>query len=102
MAKLTNPKSALSPAPPLLSAPPKVADQFYTSPQWRALVKQIKEDRGSYCQICGSTNRVIGDHIKEIKDGGAPLDPANIQLLCIRHHNEKTHREKQRRIKNVL
>ncbi|MCP4406810.1 MAG: HNH endonuclease [Gammaproteobacteria bacterium] len=102
MASLSNPKSTLSPAPPQLSEAPKVADQFYASPQWRALIKQIKEDRGSWCEICGSTNRVIGDHIKEIKDGGSPLDPANIRLLCIGHHNEKTHREKKRRLTRIL
>lgn len=52
----------------------------------------IKAERGSACQRCGSKNRVMGDHIKELKDGGAPLDPNNIELLCIRCHNRKTHK----------
>ncbi len=102
MARLSNPKSTLTQAPPRLSEAPKIVDRFYVSLEWRALIKQIKEDRGDWCSICGSTNRVIGDHVKEIKDGGAALDPANIQLLCIRHHNEKTNHEKQRRTSNIL
>ncbi|MCR9134746.1 MAG: HNH endonuclease [Alphaproteobacteria bacterium] len=83
--------------PPRLKPAPKLAEQFYSSPQWRTLIKQIKQERGNWCEICGSTSRVIGDHIKERKDGGAPLDPANIQLLCITHHNIKTARERSHR-----
>jgi 5-methylcytosine-specific restriction endonuclease McrA len=34
--------------------------------------------------------RILGDHIIERKDGGAELDPNNIQLLCLGCHNAKT------------
>lgn len=76
--------------PPRALPAPKVADGFYRTPEWRELVARIKRERGPGCARCGSTHRVIGDHVIELKDGGAPLDPSNIELLCIAHHNAKT------------
>jgi 5-methylcytosine-specific restriction protein A len=69
---------------------PKVAESFYQSPEWRRLVASIKRQRGNWCERCGSTNRVIADHIHERKDGGADLDSSNIELLCAKHHAAKT------------
>ncbi|MBP7619319.1 MAG: HNH endonuclease [Gemmatimonadales bacterium] len=69
---------------------PKVAERFYLSPEWRGLAARIKRKRGAVCERCGSDHRVIADHIVELKDGGAPLDEANIELLCQAHHNAKT------------
>ena len=83
--------------PPRLRSTPKVALAFYQSKEWRALVARIKRERGCYCQRCGSTHRVIGDHIVELRDGGAPLDPSNIELLCQEHHNGKTAEARSRR-----
>ncbi|UYW33150.1 hypothetical protein [Methylorubrum extorquens] len=34
----------------------------------------------------------------ERRDGGAPLDPANGQALCPKHHSEKTARERAKRM----
>lgn len=85
-----------SPPPRALPAP-KVAGQFYRSREWRELVGRIKRERGARCQRCGSTHRVIGDHVIEIRDGGAPLDPSNIELLCQAHHNGKTAEAARRR-----
>lgn len=76
--------------PAKLAHAPKVAEQFYQSPEWRALVRDIKRQRGAWCERCGSTDRVIADHIQERKDGGADLDPENIELLCGKHHAAKT------------
>lgn len=76
---------------------PKVAEGFYQSPEWKALVRQIKRERGNWCERCGSSHRVIADHIVERKDGGADLDPTNVELLCARHHNEKTAHARARR-----
>jgi hypothetical protein len=71
--------------------PIKRADPIYLSPEWRNLRDRLVEERGRRCEKCGKTHeddgtpvRLIGDHIKEIRDGGAPLDPANVQLLCTR------------------
>lgn len=79
---------------------PKVAERFYASPQWRGLVAAIKRERGNWCQRCGAGGkgaRIIGDHVVERKDGGAELDPANVELLCLPCHNTKTAAEKARR-----
>lgn len=97
MGRLKTLRPALGSAPSRLKPPQKIADRFYTSPEWRALIKEIKQERGNWCSRCGSDKHVIGDHIKERKDGGAPLDKDNVQLLCLRCHNTKTHRERARR-----
>jgi 5-methylcytosine-specific restriction protein A len=82
---------------PQVSAMPKVAESFYQSPEWRKLVAAIKRERGNWCERCGSNNRVIADHIKERRDGGADLDPSNIELLCQAHHAAKTAAARARR-----
>lgn len=71
---------------------PKMAEPFYQSREWRQLVASIKRERGSRCEEagCGSTNRVIADHIVERKDGGAELDRSNIMLRCAACHQRKT------------
>lgn len=76
--------------PARIAAPPKIAESFYQSREWRALAAEIKRERGCKCERCGSKDRVIADHIIERKDGGADLDPANVELLCHAHHAEKT------------
>lgn len=69
----------------------KKADPFYTRSSWRALVAQIIAERGRRCEGCGKTREddgsavaLIGDHIKERRDGGADLDASNVMLLCAR------------------
>ncbi len=37
------------------------------------------------------------DHIQELKDGGAEVDPENAQTLCNRCHQKKTRAEKRKR-----
>lgn len=71
----------------------KVADPFYTSSPWRSLVSRLIQIRGRRCEKCGKEHdgiRLIGDHIVERKDGGAELDPTNVQIICIGCHNTKT------------
>jgi 5-methylcytosine-specific restriction enzyme A len=71
--------------------PVKRADPFYLTPAWRSLMTDIIKQRGRQCQECGRINcRIFGDHIIELKDGGAELDPANIKLLCGMCHSRKT------------
>jgi 5-methylcytosine-specific restriction protein A len=67
-----------------------VARSVYQSPEWREFRKQIAKERGSVCAICGARGKIITDHIREIRDGGAIYDRANIQLLCLPCHNQKT------------
>lgn len=95
--KLTMLKPLAALLPPRVQALPKHVDDFYRSREWRALAADIKAKRGRFCERCGSGHRVIADHIHEMKDGGARLDPANIELLCQPCHNRKTAMAKARR-----
>jgi 5-methylcytosine-specific restriction endonuclease McrA len=54
----------------------------------------------SYCAACGAAGsevRLYVDHVVELKDGGAWLDPLNAQVLCGSCHNKKTAEVKQAR-----
>lgn len=83
--------------PVRVAAPPKQAEPFYRSAAWVALVRDIKAERGNWCERCGSTHRVVADHKVERKDGGADLDPGNVELLCQACHNRKTAQARARR-----
>jgi 5-methylcytosine-specific restriction enzyme A len=85
--------------PPRIAPIPKEADAFYLSPEWRKLVDAIKRERGCKCEKCGAHPpvRILGDHIIELKDGGAPFDKRNIMLLCLPCHNKKTAEAKRGR-----
>lgn len=97
MARLTSLGSRLAALPPRVAVPGKQADPLYVSPEWRALVRAIKAERGAWCEDCGSRHRVAGDHVIEVKDGGAPLDKGNIRLRCQACHNRKTAAEQAKR-----
>jgi len=75
----------------------KVSEAIYGSAEWKALRARLLTERGSICEQCGRHGRVILDHIKELRDGGAPFDPANLMFLCDEHHGAKTLRERARR-----
>ncbi|HEX7856104.1 MAG TPA: HNH endonuclease signature motif containing protein [Sphingobium sp.] len=97
--------SRVGSAAPKLKAAPKVAEGFYSTPQWRGLVKDIKRMRGNRCERAGCTtptHRVIADHIIERKDGGADLDERNVELLCFTHHARKTAEAKARRARGEV
>ena len=96
---------ALRPRVPVASLqtaalPPKVADPFYSSRAWIELRDRVRREAGGRCQApgCGRVERrMFVDHIVELKDGGAPLDRQNVQLLCASHHAAKTADERARR-----
>lgn len=95
--KLKQPRSRMQAAPRRLKPAPKLVDEFYLSSEWRALASRLKRERGYRCEAvgCGADwstepGKLIGDHIVERRDGGADLDPANIQILCLDCHNTKT------------
>ena len=88
-----------------IKPPAKATDPLYLSPEWRALMARLIRERGRCCQECGRTHeddgrpiRIYGDHIRELRDGGAPFDPINIRLLDGGCHNKKTQAEKARRL----
>jgi len=53
--------------------------------------------RDGECAVCGSVNDLEVDHIIEVTDGGALEDESNLQLLCVRHHEEKSKQAKAAR-----
>jgi 5-methylcytosine-specific restriction protein A len=84
--------------------PAKMANPFYLSPEWRALVAEIIRERSDKCEDpkCRypgrSGIRVFGDHIVELQDGGRPLDKANVILRCGSCHTRKTNAERAKRM----
>ena len=98
MAGLAGRKARLAPRPARFAAPPKKALAFYRKPEWAALVSRLIARRGRKCEACGAEGkRIYGDHIVELKDGGAELDEANIRLLCAPCHGQKTARARVER-----
>ena len=104
---LSNLKPALSTSVKAALTVPKRVDEFLTSKPWRELVARLICERGRRCESkkpgtkmwegCGKELdergvpiRIFGDHIKERQDGGAHLDPDNVQLLCGSCHSAKT------------
>ena len=61
---------------------------FYKSAAWK-WVRLRQLSREPNCRVCGEKATAV-DHIIAIAQGGADLDPANLQSLCRRHHNSKT------------
>lgn len=56
--------------------------------QWRA---EVIRRAGGMCQSCGRADgRLFADHVQELRDGGAPLDPGNGRALCGACHTRKT------------
>ena len=92
MAKLTMLRPRIATADTRrVKPPPKTAEPFYYSAEW---IKVRDEERAAAKGICrrpGCGKRgFIVDHIVEIRDGGAKLDPRNVELLCSSHHGLKT------------
>jgi hypothetical protein len=94
---LTALKPRISGAPPRIRPPAKTTNPFYLSPEWRSLIGQIIARRGRRCEKCGKYRdqdgrpiRVFGDHVIELRDGGALLNESNVQILCSDCHAAKT------------
>jgi 5-methylcytosine-specific restriction protein A len=103
--RLTTLRPRVAMASQRLTPRPKTAAPVYSSPEWRALIAGIIRERGRRCEDphCQSANRaagqkVYGDHIHELSDGGALLDPNNVLLRCAPCHGKKTVAERNKRI----
>ena len=79
-----------------VKALPKNAESFYTSAPWRAYRKAHRAwtvaRKGSvWCCVCGETGRLILDHRRERRDGGADFPPyEEADWFCTGCHNAKT------------
>lgn len=87
-----------------VSLPPKETERHYGTAAHREWALAVKRRAGWRCQWPGCTakhpERLYADHVVEIKDGGAALDPSNGMALCAKHHTVKTVREKRARQAN--
>ena len=72
-------------------------DRFYNTQIWKRLRAYYRK-RHPLCEECMRHGRVtpsvIVDHIKPIKEGGAPLALDNLQALCWSCHSTKTLRDR--------
>ena len=81
--------------------PAKEVSPIYVTTEYRHWRDAVIRRAGGACQWpgCGrSEGRMFADHIKELRDGGDPFDPANGQCLCGAHHTHKTAVERARRM----
>jgi 5-methylcytosine-specific restriction protein A len=99
MGRLTALPGRLSVQAPRLRPPPKRAEPFYQSAEWKRLVARRKLDRDYFAALARAKagERVILDHVHERRDGGADLDPANTEWLTMSEHAAKTAKAKARR-----
>jgi len=66
------------------------ASSIYRDPRWKAVRHQAKARDGWKCVQCGARGRIEVDHVKPIREGGAPFDLGNLQSLCPQCHSRKT------------
>jgi 5-methylcytosine-specific restriction protein A len=78
-----------NPGPKRKEAPRELttAERGYDA-TWQKL-RRWKLATDPFCAKCGTSANQV-DHIKPINDGGARLDPLNLQSLCISCHSKKT------------
>lgn len=75
---------------------PSGRNAFYDSPEWRKARKAtIKRD--PICKECKQAKSTHADHKTAMRDGGAPLDPKNLQGVCHTCHARKTRYEQLKR-----
>lgn len=83
---------------------PKTADPIYHTPDYRRWRDAVIARAHGRCQdpLCKTPNRIgirlFADHVRELKDGGAPFDPANGLARCGSCHTRKTNEERAKRM----
>ena len=100
MGKLTMLKPKLASVDLRTAAPPpKVADEFYSSREWREARAECIRRAHFRCSNCPRVGiRLFADHITELKDGGHPTSQANLQALCGSCHTAKTAEARRQRV----
>lgn len=85
--------------------PPKTADDIYSTPEYRRWRETVIGRANGRCQDprCRTPTRrgirLFADHVRELRDGGAPFDPANGLARCGSCHTRKTVEERAKRMK---
>lgn len=72
---------------------PRHGSAIYRTNQWKAVRLLAKRRDDFQCVQCGARGRLEVDHVKPIRDGGAPYDLDNLQSLCPTCHARKTRME---------
>ena len=72
---------------------------FYRSGAWTA-ARSRHLAANLFCVVCGAKANIV-DHIRSRAEGGADLDPTNLQSLCSEHHRQKTLAESHRGMKRA-
>lgn len=89
-----------------IKPPAKQTNPYYLSPEHRQWRQVIIARSGGFCQDlhCPTPqrrpSRLFADHIVELRDGGAPTDPANGIALCGACHSRKTAAERAKRMRS--
>jgi 5-methylcytosine-specific restriction protein A len=99
MGRLASMPKRLGGLAPRVQAAPKQVESFYASAAWRELVARRRRDP-DYAEAKARAKpgeRLILDHDRERKDGGADLDPGNTKWLTMSEHAAKTARARARR-----
>jgi 5-methylcytosine-specific restriction protein A len=84
--------------------PAKVPAPIYSTPQYKQWRKQVIMRAGGRCQDpqclhpTRRPSRLFADHIVELRDNGAPFDPANGMVRCGSCHTRKTADARARRM----
>jgi 5-methylcytosine-specific restriction protein A len=72
----------------------KLTRRVHNSSRWRYHVQPAQLRAYPLCALCEAEGRLEAavhvDHIRPIRDGGAPFDPANLRSLCKPHHSAVT------------
>ncbi len=72
--------------------------RFYSSSAWRRASKAHRQLE-PLCRECFTNGRTqlgdLTDHIRPLRNGGAPFDDANLQTLCDACHQAKRQQEQQ-------
>lgn len=76
--------------------PPKHTDRIYSTPEYRTWRSAVIHNANGRCQDpmhhCSHEPRarLYADHVRELKDGGAPFDVGNGLARCASCHTSKT------------
>ncbi len=69
----------------IVRLPPKTADAYYLSADWKTLREACLKRDGYRCVMCGKP-AIVADHVVSRKAGGADA-LSNLRSLCREHDN---------------